>query len=54
MPFIMEPEKAAGKILKGIVKGKRIIQFPLPSVISTKIIGMVPERLFHWGDNLYK
>ncbi len=46
MPFLMSPEKAAGIILKGIRKEKRIIQFPLPTVIGTKLVSLIPPGLF--------
>jgi len=46
MPFLISPEKAAGYILKGIGKGKSIIQFPLPTVIGAKIIGLLPGWLY--------
>ena len=46
MPFLMSPEKAAEIILKGIRKEKRIIQFPLPTVIGTKLVSLIPPGLF--------
>lgn len=48
MPFLMEVEKAADIIVKGIKKEKRIIQFPLPTVISTKIIEIMPDSMFEY------
>jgi short-subunit dehydrogenase len=48
MPFLMGAEKAAGIIVKGIIKEKRIIQFPLPTVISTKIIEFLPDSMFEY------
>jgi len=48
MPFLMEVEKAADIIIKGIKKEKRIIQFPLPTVISTKIIELMPDSMFEY------
>jgi short-subunit dehydrogenase len=51
MPLLMEPEKAAEIILKGIKKEKRIIQFPLPIVIMSKIISILPEWIFEKFDN---
>lgn len=46
MPFIISPEKAAGIILKGIEKEKKMIQFPWPTVFLTRLIGMLPLTLF--------
>ncbi|MCF8240643.1 MAG: SDR family NAD(P)-dependent oxidoreductase [Melioribacteraceae bacterium] len=46
MPFIMDAGKAAEIILKGIKKEKSVIQFPLPTVIGSKIIGALPGFIY--------
>lgn len=46
MPFLMNVDKAAKIILEGIRKEKRIIQFPLPIVIGSKILKYLPDWLF--------
>ena len=46
MPMLMSPEKAASRILAGIKKEKRVIQFPLPMVLLTRIVGLLPGRLY--------
>ena len=46
MPFLMDADKAVKIILKGIKKGKRIIQFPLPTVLGSKLIGSLPVWLY--------
>jgi len=48
MPFLMDVEKAASIILKGIKKEKKIIQFPLPIVVGSKIIKLLPNWLFDY------
>jgi len=48
MPFLMDPEKAAQIIIKGIKKEKRIIQFPLPIVLGTRLISIMPGTLFEY------
>ncbi|MGB5848810.1 MAG: SDR family NAD(P)-dependent oxidoreductase [Ignavibacteriaceae bacterium] len=48
MPFLMSAEKAAKIIIGGIKKEKRIIQFPLPSVLGAKFMRIVPEFLFEY------
>jgi len=48
MPFLMSAEKAARIIIKGMKKEKRVIQFPLPMVISSKLIRVVPDFLFEY------
>lgn len=46
MPFLMPAEKAAKIIVSGIKKEKRIIQFPLPTVIGSKIVGVLPSFIY--------
>jgi short-subunit dehydrogenase len=46
MPLLMLPEKAAKIIVNGIRKEKRIIQFPWPMVLLTKLVGLLPGRLY--------
>ena len=46
MPFLMDVNKAAKIIIRGIKKEKRVIQFPLPTVIGAKIFKFMPDWLF--------
>lgn len=46
MPFLMNVDKAVRIIVKGIVKEKNVIQFPLRTSISAKIVKCLPTRLF--------
>ncbi len=48
MPFLMNVDKAAKKILKGIKKEKSVIQFPLPLVIGARLVKIMPDFLFDW------
>jgi len=48
MPFLMDVDRAAKIILNGIKKEKKIIQFPLPIVIGSKIIKYMPDWLFDY------
>ena len=48
MPFMMPPGKAAKKIVKGIHKGKRVIQFPWPMILITKLIGALPGGVYEF------
>jgi short-subunit dehydrogenase len=50
MPFLMDADKAADIIIKGLKKGKRIIQFPAITVMFAKIIGLLPVRLFEYFE----
>ncbi len=48
MPLLMEADKAAEIIVKGIEKEKRTIQFPFPIVLATKLIGLLPNWLYEF------
>jgi short-subunit dehydrogenase len=48
MPFLMDVEKAVQIIIEGIKKEKRIIQFPIPVVIGSKISKFMPDWLFDY------
>ena len=50
MPFLMDADKAADIIVRGLKKEKRIIQFPLMTVIGSKLIGLLPVRLFEYFE----
>ncbi len=52
MPFLMQPDKAARIIWRGIEKRKSIVQFPFPIVNATRIIKNLPNWLFDWGMNI--
>lgn len=51
MPFLMNVEKAARIIIRGIKKEKKVIQFPLPTVIGSKVLRIVPNFLFDYLSN---
>jgi hypothetical protein len=44
----METDRAAEIIIEGLIKEKRIIQFPLITVIGSKLIGLLPVKLFEY------
>ena len=46
MPFVMSEEKSANYIISGIEKEKAIIQFPFPTVLGAKIIGLLPNWFY--------
>lgn len=48
MPLLMSAEKAARIIIDGIKKEKRLIQFPWQMVFITKLVGLLPGRLYEW------
>lgn len=49
MPLLMQPDKAARIIKKGIEKGKSIVQFPFLIVMATRLIKILPNWIFDWG-----
>ena len=48
MPFIMDADKAARIIVNGLKKEKKIIQFPLPTVVGSQITRIVPDFLINY------
>ena len=46
MPFLMDVNRAVKIIINGIKREKKIIQFPLPTVIGSKLIGILPIGLY--------
>lgn len=46
MPFMISAEKAADKIINGIKNEKNIVQFPLPTVLGAKFIGLFPNWFY--------
>ena len=48
MPFLMDLDHAAKIIIKGLKKEKQIIQFPWPIVIGSKIMRILPNKLFDY------
>ncbi len=51
MPLLMQPNKAAMIIRRKIEKGRSIVQFPWPIVMSTRIIKNIPNWIYDWGMN---
>jgi len=52
MPLLMQSEKAAKIIRKGIESGRSIVQFPFPIVMATRLIKFLPNWLFDWVMNI--
>ncbi len=48
MHFMVSAKKAANYIVRGIEKEKSIIQFPLPTVLGSKIIGSFPSWFYQF------
>ena len=54
MPFLMEVEKASEIIINGILREKRIIQFPLPTVFFSKLLKIIPDAAYEYLIRLSK
>ena len=48
MPFLLTPEFTADKIISGIDRGKRKIQFPWQMVLVTNIIRLIPYQIYEY------
>lgn len=48
MPFLMDAEKAAKIIIKGIVKERKVIEFPIGTALGGKIIKILPNFIFDY------
>jgi short-subunit dehydrogenase len=48
MPLLMDADKAAGIILRGIKKEKRIIQFPLLMTLLVELVRSLPTGIFEY------
>lgn len=46
MPFILETDDAAARILDGFAAGRKIIRFPLPISLSSRLAGVLPTALY--------
>lgn len=48
MPFLMDAERAARIIINGIKKEKKIIEFPIGTVLGGKLLKILPNFLFDY------
>jgi short-subunit dehydrogenase len=46
MPFLLSAEKAAGIVLRGIKKEKRVIRFPFPTALACRLLEVMPDSLY--------
>lgn len=46
MPYIIKPEDAADRILRGLARGKYEIAFPWPLVAMLKLLRLMPNSLY--------
>lgn len=48
MPFLMEPDQAAQKIITGLMAQKYEVIFPWPMALLTKFLRLMPYPVFFW------
>jgi short-subunit dehydrogenase len=46
MPFLMETEDAAERIVRGVERGERTIEFPLPMKLAVRTMRALPDRVW--------
>ncbi|MBN1449256.1 MAG: SDR family NAD(P)-dependent oxidoreductase [Bacteroidetes bacterium] len=49
MPFMISAERAARIIARGITRRKRIIHFPWPMVLLSRVVRLLPNAVFEAG-----
>ncbi len=54
MPFLMDVNKASKIIWDGIQKNKKVISFPLPMFLITKLISFIPNSIFDFLTGFYR
>ncbi|MFO7525623.1 MAG: SDR family NAD(P)-dependent oxidoreductase [Ignavibacteriaceae bacterium] len=52
MPFLIDVDKAVKIIIKGIINEKSVIEFPLITSISAKLLKCLPYRVFEFLFNI--
>ena len=53
-PFEMPPEKAAEIIRRGLARDKATIAFPFWFGLSTRISGILPDRIWRWVNGPFR
>lgn len=48
MPFLMDAGRAAQKIINGVKKEKKIIEFPVGTILGGKLLKILPNFLFDY------
>jgi len=47
-PFMVEPDWAAGVILRGVERGARTVEFPWPAALGMRLLRLAPDAWFDW------
>jgi NAD(P)-dependent dehydrogenase (short-subunit alcohol dehydrogenase family) len=48
MPFLVEVDDAAERIVRGLERGTREIHFPAPLSWTVKVLRLLPDRVYAW------
>jgi short-subunit dehydrogenase len=46
MPFLMQPDAAAAVIARGLARGARVVEFPLPMSLLMRLVRYLPDALY--------
>ncbi len=46
MPFLLDPDPAATKILDATTSGRKRLTFPLPMALAIKTLALLPDNLY--------
>jgi short-subunit dehydrogenase len=50
MPFLVEADDAAARLCRAVAAGRRVVRFPLPLALASRVSGLLPPAL---GDRLF-
>lgn len=48
MPFLLDTEEAAERIVRGVERGDRVIEFPLPMRFAVRLMRHLPNRVYDY------
>lgn len=48
MPFLLDGDDAARRIVRGVLAGRREVRFPWPLVLGIRALRAMPDALFDW------
>jgi short-subunit dehydrogenase len=48
MPFILDADKAASKIKRGLDSKKSLLVFPWPMGVLARLQNLLPDRFINW------
>jgi short-subunit dehydrogenase len=49
MPFLMDADRAARRMVKALRRRRKVYNFPLPTTLLMKLTRWLPDWVMHWG-----